>query len=79
MVKVKITKKGCFGSLNGEFQELPVGTVLTLEVMPAAFVDRCEIVAESQGELQNNQSNSNPKDQGKNKDKQGNPKDQGKE
>lgn len=68
MVQVKITKKGCFGLLNGEFQELPIGTVLTLEVMPAAFVDRCEIVAESQGELHNNQDDNNSK-QGKGKNK----------
>ena len=68
MVQVKITKKGCFGSLNGEFQELPVGTVLTLDVMPAAFVDRCEVVAESQGELHNNQDSAGSK-QGESKNK----------
>ncbi|MDG4948810.1 hypothetical protein NYR72_09925 [Actinobacillus equuli subsp. haemolyticus] len=68
MVQVKITKKGCFGSLNGEFQELPIGTVLTLEVMPSAFVERCEVVAESQGELHNNQDSGDSK-QGKGKTK----------
>ena len=39
-MKLRVTKRGCYGRIDGEIAELPIGHEFTAKDMPPAFVDR---------------------------------------
>lgn len=47
MKTLKVEKRGCYGAINGEFTELPIGHEFTAEDVPVAFIGRVsEVVKE---------------------------------
>ncbi|EPV8684099.1 hypothetical protein ACWAUL_002224 [Enterobacter hormaechei] len=46
MKKLKVEKAGCWGTINGVFQQLPVGHEFVAVDMPPAFVGRVSMVGE---------------------------------
>ncbi|ENY0879782.1 hypothetical protein ACFVFU_000854, partial [Enterobacter hormaechei] len=46
MKKLKIEKTGCWGTINGVFQQLPVGHEFVAVDVPPAFVGRVSVVGE---------------------------------
>lgn len=46
MKKLKVEKAGCWGVIDGVFQQLPVGHEFVAVDVPAAFAGRVSIVAE---------------------------------
>ncbi|AOF53711.1 hypothetical protein BKG91_03395 [Rodentibacter caecimuris] len=61
MKRIKITHRGCYGVLNGQFQALPIGSEMTVAEMPAAFVGRAVVLNETDGELEIPKENSRTK------------------
>lgn len=61
MKQIKITHRGCYGVLNGQFQALPIGTEMTVSEMPAAFIGRAVVLNGSDGELEIPKGNSRAK------------------
>lgn len=46
MKKLKVEKAGCWGTINGVFQQLPVGHEFVAVDVPPAFVGRVSVVGE---------------------------------
>ncbi|MRT50867.1 hypothetical protein [Raoultella sp. RIT712] len=46
MKKLKVEKTGCWGTIDGVFQQLPVGHQFVAEDIPAAFAGRVSVVGE---------------------------------
>lgn len=46
MKKLKVEKAGCWGMINGVFQQLPVGHEFVAVDVPPAFAGRVSIVGE---------------------------------
>lgn len=46
MQKLRIEKPGCWGSIDGVFQQLPVGHEFIVASVPPAFVGRVSVVGE---------------------------------
>ncbi|HCM9312627.1 TPA: hypothetical protein N5L67_004613, partial [Enterobacter kobei] len=46
MKKLKVEKAGCWGTINGVFQQLPVGHEFVAVGVPPAFAGRVSIVGE---------------------------------
>lgn len=46
MKKLKVEKAGCWGVIDGVFQQLPVGHEFVAVDVPAAFAGRVSIMAE---------------------------------
>ncbi|HHX3469018.1 TPA: hypothetical protein ACU9NN_004344 [Enterobacter asburiae] len=46
MKKLKVEKAGCWGTINGVFQQLPVGHEFFAVGVPPAFAGRVSIVGE---------------------------------
>ena len=46
MKKLKVEKAGCWGTINGVFQQLPVGHEFIAESVPPAFAGRVSVVGE---------------------------------
>lgn len=45
-MKIRITKRGCFGRINKEVKELEIGYEMEVKEIPPAFNDRCMIISE---------------------------------
>lgn len=39
-MKLRVTKRGCYGRIDGVIKELPIGYEFTAEEIPSAFADR---------------------------------------
>ncbi|WP_171854425.1 hypothetical protein [Enterobacter hormaechei] len=46
MKKLKVEKAGCWGTINGVFQQLPVGHEFVAVDVPPAFAGRVSVVSE---------------------------------
>ncbi|WBM55358.1 hypothetical protein M2M22_17190 [Enterobacter hormaechei] len=46
MKKLKVDKAGCWGTINGVFQQLPVGHEFVAVDVPPAFAGRVSVVGE---------------------------------
>jgi hypothetical protein len=46
MKKLKVEKTGCWGTINGVFQQLPVGHEFVAVDVPPAFAGRVSVVGE---------------------------------
>ena len=46
MKKLKVEKTGCWGTINGVFQQLPVGHEFVAVAVPPAFAGRVSVVGE---------------------------------
>ncbi|WP_421550095.1 hypothetical protein [Kluyvera intermedia] len=46
MKTLKVDKAGCWGIIDGVFQQLPVGHEFTAESIPPAFAGRVSVVGE---------------------------------
>ncbi|MBZ7829898.1 hypothetical protein [Raoultella planticola] len=46
MKKLKVEKTGCWGMIDGVFQQLPVGHEFVAADIPAAFVGRVSVVGD---------------------------------
>ncbi|MFP2717144.1 hypothetical protein [Enterobacter ludwigii] len=46
MKKLKVEKAGCWGTINGVFQQLPVGHEFVAVGVPPAFAGRVSVVGE---------------------------------
>lgn len=46
MKKLKVEKAGCWGTINGVFQQLPVGHEFVAASVPPAFAGRVSVVGE---------------------------------
>ncbi|WNI58151.1 hypothetical protein RIK64_18980 [Enterobacter bugandensis] len=46
MKKLKVEKAGCWGTINGVFQQLPVGHEFVAADVPPAFAGRVSVVGE---------------------------------
>ena len=46
MKKLKVEKTGCWGTINGVFQQLPVGHEFVAIGVPPAFAGRVSVVGE---------------------------------
>lgn len=46
MKKLKVEKTGCWGTINGVFQQLPVGHEFVAIEVPPAFAGRVSVVGE---------------------------------
>ena len=46
MKKLKVEKAGCWGTINGVFQQLPVGHEFVAVDVPPAFAGRVSVVGE---------------------------------
>ncbi|MBE4887406.1 MULTISPECIES: hypothetical protein [unclassified Enterobacter cloacae complex] len=46
MKKLKVEKTGCWGTINGVFQQLPVGHEFIAAGIPIAFLGRVSLVSE---------------------------------
>ncbi|EPC5046507.1 TPA: hypothetical protein ND685_004621 [Enterobacter hormaechei] len=46
MKKLKVEKTGCWGTINGVFQQLPVGYEFVAIDVPSAFAGRVSVVGE---------------------------------
>ncbi len=46
MKKLKVEKTGCWGTINGVFQQLPVGHEFVAIDVPPAFAGRASVVGE---------------------------------
>ncbi|BCZ54092.1 Uncharacterised protein [Enterobacter hormaechei] len=46
MKKLKVEKTGCWGTINGVFQQLPVGHEFVAIDVPPAFAGRVSVVGE---------------------------------
>ncbi|HCM9566858.1 TPA: hypothetical protein N5O47_000428 [Enterobacter bugandensis] len=46
MQKLRIEKSGCWGTIDGVFQQLPVGHEFIAESVPPAFAGRVSVVGE---------------------------------
>ncbi|KJQ06019.1 hypothetical protein [Enterobacter hormaechei] len=46
MKKLKVEKTGCWGTINGVFQQLPVGHEFVAVGVPPAFAGRVSVVGE---------------------------------
>lgn len=46
MKKLKVEKAGCWGTINGVFQQLPVGHEFVAVAVPPAFAGRVSVVGE---------------------------------
>ena len=46
MKKLKVEKTGCWGTINGVFQQLPVGHEFVAVGVPPAFTGRVSVVGE---------------------------------
>ncbi|HCP3273838.1 TPA: hypothetical protein ODM18_003648, partial [Escherichia coli] len=46
MKKLKVEKTGCWGTINGVFQQLPVGHEFVAASVPPAFAGRVSVVGE---------------------------------
>ena len=46
MKKLKVEKTGCWGTINGVFQQLPVGHEVVAIDVPPAFAGRVSVVGE---------------------------------
>lgn len=46
MKKLKVEKTGCWGMIDGVFQQLPVGHEFVAADIPAAFAGRVSVVGE---------------------------------
>jgi hypothetical protein len=49
MKKLKVEKTGCWGTIDGVFQQLPVGHEFVAVDIPPAFADRVSVVGEVEG------------------------------
>ncbi|MGE2537497.1 hypothetical protein ACMFCI_13480 [Klebsiella pneumoniae] len=48
MKTLKVEKTGCWGMIDGVFQQLPVGHEFVAEDIPAAFAGRVSVVGEAE-------------------------------
>lgn len=48
MKKLKVEKAGCWGMVNGVFQQLQIGHEFVAVDIPAAFVGRVSVVSEEE-------------------------------
>lgn len=46
MKQLKVDKRGCWGMINGVFQEMPVGHTFVAADIPPAFAGRVSVVAD---------------------------------
>ena len=46
MKKLKVEKTGCWGTINGVFQQLPIGHEFIAVSVPPAFAGRVSVVGE---------------------------------
>ena len=46
MKKLKVEKTGCWGTINGVFQQLPVGHEFIAASVPPAFAGRVSVIGE---------------------------------
>lgn len=46
MKKLKVEKTGCWGTINGVFQQLPIGHEFVAVDVPPAFAGRVSVVGE---------------------------------
>lgn len=46
-MKLRVTHRGCFGRIDGEVAELPIGHEFVAEEMPAAFNGRVIVIDDS--------------------------------
>jgi hypothetical protein len=46
MQKLKVEKRGCWGVIDGVFQEMPVGHEFTAVSIPPAFAGRVSVIEE---------------------------------
>jgi hypothetical protein len=46
MKKLKVEKTGCWGTIDGVFQQLPVGHEFVAASVPPAFAGRVSVVGE---------------------------------
>lgn len=53
-MKLRVTKCGCFGRIDGEIAELPIGHEFIAKEIPPAFVGRVIILEQENGEQYNN-------------------------
>ncbi|HBT3701018.1 TPA: hypothetical protein MBH80_003048 [Klebsiella pneumoniae] len=50
MKTLKVEKTGCWGMIDGVFQQFPVGHVFVAADIPAAFAGRVSVVSEVEGQ-----------------------------
>ena len=53
-MKLRVTKCGCYGRIDGEIAELPIGHEFIAKEIPPAFVGRVIILEQENGEQYNN-------------------------
>ena len=53
-MKLRVTKRGCYGRIDGEIAELPIGHEFIAKEIPPAFVGRVIILEQENGEQYNN-------------------------
>lgn len=64
MKQLKVEKRGCWGTIDGVFQELPVGHQFAADDVPPAFVGRVSVIGDvGEQELEIPSQGDNPAEQ----------------
>jgi hypothetical protein len=48
-MRIRITGKGIWSNLDGEFQQLPVGTEVDVSRVPRGWEHRCVVISDDEG------------------------------